>query len=82
MHRRLELTFVCLQRSQLQRQTRRDILHVVRLLGLPEQQHLRPMRRQALRRVEVRVAGGHHGVTSEIAGMAVIRMSRYRFHGS
>ena len=60
------------QRRELGLDVVADVLHVVDLVGLPQQQGAGPVRRNVLFRKEVRVAGGDDAVGDEQAGVAVV----------
>jgi hypothetical protein len=47
---------------------------VVWLLGLEQQQRRRPMMRQPMLGIEVRIAGAHDAVAREETGGAVVRV--------
>ena len=51
-----------------------DVLDVVGLVGLEEQQRRRSVMGHVVVGIEVRIAGGHHAVDGEPAGVAVIGM--------
>src|SRR4051812_1674286 len=74
MHGRAELAAVLEQRGDLRLLEAGDGLDVVGLLGLPEQQRVRPVRRCTLFGEEVRIARGDDAVGDEKTGVAMIGM--------
>ena len=81
VHRRLELTLVGEQRIQLAFQRRRDVFHVVRLVGLEQQEGGRTMVGETEVGEEVRVARRDHTLAGEQSGVAMIGMKSVALPG-